>query len=289
MRSVEVSDKTRQGAIQRALEQLGVELHEAQVEILDEGSKGIFGLGARDVRVRVSAEHLADVPDPQAAALLREVITRMGMEATVTSEPADNGGLRLKVASPDSAILIGRKGQNLQAMQYLLNRMVHKGEGSEDSGERITIDIEGYLDRRQTSLEEMARRVAQKVKETGRRIRMKPLSAPERRVIHVTLQDNPDVRTFSVGDGPGRTVIVALKDEQRQEHRPEAPRPRGPRDSRPAPRSIGSAPSGGPLTRHTTRPVRSMRGALPRRPRRGPRPGGRPAGGNRAPGEGETA
>ena len=319
MRSVEASAKTRQEAIKKALEMLGVELHEVEIEILDEGSRGLFGLGARDVKVRVSAEGLPDEPKPrkqerqerpprepreeprherhdrggrqerppkqerpaarqdrpaarqerpprpekvqqhtpvrqrsvaqekpvqerpqtrqekpreqkvsepvqpisdarreEAAALLGEVVAKMGIEASVTSLAAEDGGAHINVDSPDSALLIGRKGKNLEALQYLINRMMTVGEPSE-AGERFIVDIEHYLDRRREGLEDMARQLAQKAKETGRDVRVKPLSPQERRIIYMTLQDDPDVRTFSLGTATMRHVVISPKNAQRED------------------------------------------------------------------------
>jgi spoIIIJ-associated protein len=178
----------------------------------------------------------------EAAALLSEVIAKMGMEATVSHEPTEDGGVRLNVQSNDSAILIGRKGKNLQALQYLVNRMATAAETTE-MPERILVDIENYLDRRRASLEEMARQLAQKAKESGRDIRLKPLSPQERRIIHLTLQDDPDVRTFSMGNSVLRTVVISPKSAGRDEGRPKRQRggagrrdarDRGPRSRRPS-------------------------------------------------------
>ena len=325
MRSVEASAKTRQEAIKKALEMLGVELHEVEIEILDEGSRGLFGLGARDVKVRVSAEGLPDEPKPrkyerqerpprepreerrrekpdrggrqerppkqdrpaarqerpprpekvqqqtpvrqknvaqekpaqerpqtrqekpreqkvsepvqpisdarreEAAALLGEVVAKMGIQASVTSLAIEDGGARINVDSPDSALLIGRKGKNLEALQYLINRMMTAGEPSE-TGERFIVDVEHYLDRRREGLEDMARQLAQKAKETGRDVRVKPLSPQERRIIHMTLQDDPDVRTFSLGTATMRHVVISPKNAQREDggsRRGRGPRGRG--------------------------------------------------------------
>ena len=342
MRSVEASAKTRQEAIKKALEMLGVELHEVEIEILDEGSRGLFGLGARDVKVRVSAEGLPDEPKPrkherqerppqepregrrherydrggrqerppkqdrpaarqerpprpekvqrqtpvrqenvaqekpvqerpqtrqakpreqkvsepvqpisdarreEAAALLGEVVAKMGIHATVTSLVTEDGGARINVDSPDSALLIGRKGKNLEALQYLINRMMTAGEPSE-TGERFIVDIEHYLDRRREGLEDMARQLAQKAKETGRDVRVKPLSPQERRIIHMTLQDDPDVRTFSLGTATMRHVVISPKNAQREDggsRRGRGPRGRGGQQRR-GPHRGGSRRGGG--------------------------------------------
>jgi spoIIIJ-associated protein len=273
MRSTEARAKTRKEAIQKALDELGVELHEVEIEILDEGSKGLFGFGARDVHVRVTTEAgseppktrkpargpergkpaerarapeqpkatertraseqprrpsepkkesgAATPPKPaptpvseaaanEAAALLGEVIKRMGIEAKVTSAGGEEGAVRLAVDSPDSALLIGRKGRNLEALQYLINRMSLPRDAN-DTSERLTVDIEGYQERRRQSLEEMAQHLARRAKETGREMRVKPLSPQERRIIHLALQDDPDVRTFSLGNSVLRSVVISPK------------------------------------------------------------------------------
>jgi spoIIIJ-associated protein len=214
MKSVETSGKTRRDAVQAALAKLKAELHEVKVEVLDEGSRGFFGLGARDVRVRVSLEGVDDEPTDargnDAAALLEEIIRRMGIRATVSTDTLEDGSIRLNVDTPDSAILIGRKGKTLASLQYLINRMVNTGEDP-DKVERIIVDTEGYLDRRRDSLEELARRLAQRAKETGKRVRLKPLDPQERRIIHLALQDNPDVETYSVGNAQIRSVVIQPK------------------------------------------------------------------------------
>lgn len=173
---------------------------------------------AMDAEPRSPAPRLSEAEVASAASLLSEMVAKCGMEATVTSKVSDDGEVTLVVDSPDSALLIGRKGRNLEAMQYLLNRMIQSGETGEFP-ERILIDIEGYLDRRRTGLEEMAHRLADKARETGRRIRVKPLSPQERRIIHLTLENDPDVRTFSVGAAPSRCVVIAPKNERERPRR----------------------------------------------------------------------
>jgi len=306
MRSVETTAKTRQEAIQKALEELGAELHEVQIEILDEGSRGIFGIGARDVKVKLTLEkgvptrrrkerqrperaeraergqrgergerergrggrrggrqdggrrperaqkergpkprrqEKPETPQAQpqkteappaapvsesrrqeATALLGEIIEKMGMPAQVSNSLTEDGRARINIESPDSAILIGRKGRNLQALQYLLNRMMRPVEG--ETGERFVVDVENYLERRRESLEEMAQHLAERAKETGRDVRVKPLSAQERRFVHLALQDDPEVRTFSLGSSSVRTVVISPKSGSRPGGRDGGGRPR---------------------------------------------------------------
>jgi spoIIIJ-associated protein len=311
MRQVEASAKTREEAIQIALGELGVEMYEVDnIEILDEGSRGVFGLGARPVRVRVRVDSLPDEPrkketggsekqrgrqreenrsdknrgssreredrggngrgrqqkrggkkedrpgsesqasregqphpkkesrprrdldrdtnepDPgaaisdeqgnEAAAMLQQIIAHMGIEAKVDFDRAEDSSARLNVASEDSAILIGRKGRNLSAMQYLINRIVSRNDTAENT-ERLVVDVAGYIERRRETLEDMARNFAEKARKTGRNMRLKPLSPQERRIIHLTLQNESDIRTFSLGDSLYRSVIISAKDSNPSE------------------------------------------------------------------------
>ena len=151
---------------------------------------------------------LTDPRSCEAAALLNEIIQNMGIESSVQPLEAAQGGLKLSVQSPDSALLIGRKGRNLTAMQYLINRIFNRQDEWQQT-ERIVVDVEGYLDRRRDTLEDMALRLAERAKASGRRVRVKPLSPQERRIIHLALHDDPDVRTFSVGESNFRSVIIA--------------------------------------------------------------------------------
>lgn len=289
MRSVEATGRTKEEATQTALEELGAELHEVQTEILDVGSRGIFGFGARDWKVRVTldvpeeearksrrpegrgrpgkpkaqqgAPRRAQAPKaktapaerarapqsraPQAevtpmtederneaAALLGEVVAKMGMKATIEVAPTEEGGVRLNIKSEDSAIIIGRRGRNREALQFLINRMFIGGD-MPTTRDRISVDVEDYVVRRCQSLEEMARNMARQVKDEGRKMRLKPLNPQERRIVHLALQDDPDVRTFSVGDSENRSVVIAPRDGRDDERGRQRSRPprrrRGPR------------------------------------------------------------
>ncbi|MBP8128923.1 MAG: Jag N-terminal domain-containing protein [Candidatus Hydrogenedentes bacterium] len=409
MPSVESSAKTRKEAIQLALDQLGVEMHDVdEIEILDEGSRGFLGLGARPVRVRVTAkrgkqrpaaqderrpeqrerqtegagderrrgprddrrgrdrhrgrdervprrEHdgrpaapaprdeqrrdAGDRPAPsgqrdeqrrqrdrgdrqhgrdraprhrddpgrepraqrqrrpdqgpqadrrraqeepgpealnqplaqetesspltedqgrEAAALLQSIISQMGIEATVEFRRDGDGAARLDVATQDSALLIGRKGRSLQAMQYLINRIIARSDKNEVT-ERLVVDIEGYVDRRRDALEGMARGLAERAKESGRDVRLKPMSPQERRVIHLTLQGDPDVRTFSIGDALYRQVVISPRVKQ-----PSGGQGGPASESHHRPRGGIKRRASGRLMR--PRPANMRRGGAPQRP-----------------------
>lgn len=156
---------------------------------------------------------MTDEQGREAAALLQDVISKMGIEAQVEYKRDADGSARLDVASPDSALLIGRKGRNLQAMQYIINRIIARADNNEVP-ERLLVDIEGYVDRRRASLEELAQNLAERAKATGRDVHLKPLSPQERRVVHLILQGDPDVRTFSIGDTLHRIVVISPKNRR---------------------------------------------------------------------------
>ncbi|MCF6283787.1 MAG: KH domain-containing protein, partial [Candidatus Hydrogenedentes bacterium] len=132
-------------------------------------------------------EPITDAQGAEAATLLEEIITKMGIEAKAEFTRSEDGSARLNVSSEDSAILIGRKGRNLSSMQYLINRMISRGDTNENT-ERLVVDVEGYVNRRRESLQEMAKSMAERAKETKRNMRLKPLSPQERRIIHLTLE-----------------------------------------------------------------------------------------------------
>lgn len=165
---------------------------------------------------------ITDEQGQEAAALLQEMISKMGIESKAIFDRPENGGARVSVESEDGAILIGRKGRNLSAMQYLINRMISRADQAENT-ERLVVDVEGYVDRRRETLEDIALSLAKRAKETGRNMRLKPLSPQERRIIHVTLQNDPEVRTYSLGSSLFRSVIISPKEGQPERQRPQRP------------------------------------------------------------------
>ncbi|HNT88771.1 MAG TPA: KH domain-containing protein [Candidatus Hydrogenedentes bacterium] len=190
--------------------------------------------------------------------MLQSIVTKMGFAAEVAFRRDQDEAARLDVKTEDGALLIGRKGRNLQAMQYLINRIVARGDKN-DVTERLVVDIEGYVDRRRESLEALARDLAARAKEQGRDVRVKPLSPQERRVIHLTLQDDPDVRTFSFGDALYRQLVISPRNKQ-------ASQSRAPQEAHAA---HGAHPSRGGVKRRATgrlmrpRPTNMRRSSAP--------------------------
>lgn len=152
-------------------------------------------------------------PDPEAEQLATEILDfflgTMGVVATTfVREDAVDGVIAFEIEGEDAGLLIGRRGETLQALQFLVNLIVNKQLGRQVY---VTIDVEGYRERRQESLKSLAQRTAERVVSSGRSIQLQPMPASERRIIHVTLAEHPDVRTESKGDGDQRRVVVLPK------------------------------------------------------------------------------
>jgi len=216
MESLEVNGKTVEEAIQKALEQLGVSREEVEVTVVKEGRHGILGVGAEEARVRVRplvtvSEKGSDVAEA-AKGILETLLARMGVVSVVsqTKSPVERGEgvpsvITLDVKGEDLGILIGRRGETLASLQHIVRLIVaHQAKARVP----IVIDVEGYKERRYGALKALALRVAEQVKTRRRPFALEPMPAYERRIIHLTLADNPDVTTESVGEGEARKVVI---------------------------------------------------------------------------------
>lgn len=146
----------------------------------------------------------------EAAEFLRNMLKLMGVEAQVLANISEDEGVRLKIDSSGMGVLIGHRGETLDAIQYLTSLHVNRTR-KEKGYTRVTIDAEGYRDRREETLARLARKVASQVRSTGRARTMEPMNPYERRVLHATLQSNPYVTTYSEGEEPNRRVVIAPK------------------------------------------------------------------------------
>src|SRR5438132_10116552 len=279
LRGEEFTGRTVEEAIERGLRSLGRKRTEVDIEILEKGKPAnVLGMGGEDARVMLSFQEDERPAEPDAvideaevprhsesvrglreedsdeaspafaeelalgATVLRELLGAMGVDAEVTLE--DRPGLEgVDVLGADLGALIGRGGENLVALQQIVSAITSKRVGR---SVHVPIDIEGYRRRREEQLREIARRVAGRVKTTGQAVTLEPMLAYERRIVHLSVQDQPGIKTESVGMDPNRRVVISST----------APGARGPVGFRPA-------PSGGF--------------------RNGPRPGGPPPFGTRRP------
>lgn len=206
-REVEETGKTVDEAIDRALNVLGALREDVTVDVLDPGARGMLGLGARDARVRVS---LVASPAAVAHHLAERLLRLMGYPASVYAREQE-GAVSLEIRGQSLAALIGHRGTTLEALELLLGVMA--GRGMNGPRPRVTVDVEGYRDRRRMSLEEMAQRVADRVVRERREIPLAPMDPRDRRTIHTALADHPRVTTFSRGEGADRHVVIALRSD----------------------------------------------------------------------------
>lgn len=203
--SVEKTAKTIEAAVELALHELNASRDEVDIEILEEGNKGILGIiGSRDAKVRVTVK---ETKGDRAVSFLTEIFDKMGVEAEIDIDE-DEDNAYLTINGDDIGIVIGRRGETLDALQYLTSLVVNKRE---DSYKRIVIDIENYRQKREDTLIKLANRLAEKVKKYKKSITLEPMNPYERRIIHSTLQDNRYVKTYSLGDEPNRKVVITLK------------------------------------------------------------------------------
>lgn len=209
MDQVEISAKTVEEATEIALRELDAEREEVAVEVVSQGRSGIFGIGAEQARVRVTRLSSAEGLASRAIEVVNHLLSHMGVSALATIRSSGDGevGALIDIQGEDSGLLIGKRGETLQALQLLVNLIL----GDRQSHSLVIIDVEFYKERRSRSLQALAMRVAERVAATGRPITLEPMPAAERRVIHLALADHPDVTTESTGDGQQRKVTVMLR------------------------------------------------------------------------------
>ncbi len=209
MTSVEKPGKTVDEAVEAALRELGVDRSAVDIEILDEGSKGFLGiLGAKQARVRVTVTDSVDQKVEKATLFLGRLFEKMGVDPQIECEPGKEGLVYLRLSGDRMGMIIGRRGQTLDAIQYLTNLVANQGGGVRA---RIVLDAEGYREKRAETLRGVAERLAEKVKRQGRKAALEPMSALERRVVHMALADDDRVETRSEGDEPYRRVVIVPK------------------------------------------------------------------------------
>ena len=243
---IEIEGDSIDEAIENALRKLGAERDKITVDVLSEGRKGILGFGAQKARIRAalrrsgidstSAEAGSSVSEivmtaqevsavaENATEILSEILILMGIKASVETRVGERGEETvLEIRTENSGLLIGRKGQTLEALQYLVTRIAGERLGGE--GPQVIVDVENYRERRRKSLEDMALRLGEKAKRQRKTVTVDALSAADRRIIHAALQDDPWVTTKSLGQGSYRRLLIIPEGDRKKkpEDKPSMP------------------------------------------------------------------
>lgn len=241
--SLEIIAPTVPEAIQQGLEQLGVPSSQVSIDVLDEGSRGLFGIGARQARVRLTLLTSPPQPSPEVTSeatdeekptqamtgfsphedpsylrkaeeivsrLLQEMRIRAQVTATYAEHPNATGehSIHVDIRGRDLTILIGPQAETLNALQYIVTLIMGKQTGRSIP---IIVDVEGYRSRRENQLRRLARKMAEQALKTGRRQVLEPMPANERRIVHLELRDFQGVTTESIGEEPRRKVTIIPK------------------------------------------------------------------------------
>jgi spoIIIJ-associated protein len=226
---------------------LGAARDRVTIDIISEGRKGIFGFGAQKAKIRATLRQSALAQSPKlppeqpaeaapidggvlvekAKSSLEEILRLMGMTATVETKRVGTGDeVVLEVRADNNALLIGRKGQTLEALEYLVTRIAGERPGAE--GPHIVIDVENYRERRRRSLQDLALRMGEKAKRQRKTVTMDALSAADRRIIHTALEDDPWVTTRSLGQGPYRRLLIIPEGDRKKKDDPSPAAGRAP-------------------------------------------------------------
>lgn len=205
MKEVEMTGRTVEEAVEAALKVLGAKREEVEVRVLEEGSKGFLGLlGTRQAKVKVV---LPDSPEKVIKEFLERILQMMALQAGIEIRRRDEYFL-VSFHGRELGVLIGRRGETLNALQYLTNLAVNRILGQKI---KIVLDAEGYRKRREQALVRLAKRLSEKVKRTGSKVVLEPMTPQERRIIHTALQHDNQIITFSEGEEPNRKVVISLR------------------------------------------------------------------------------
>ncbi|MBW6411772.1 RNA-binding cell elongation regulator Jag/EloR [Clostridium weizhouense] len=206
MKSIELEGKTVEEALKKALIELNTTKNMVEVEVLEEGSKGLFSfIGSKPAKIRVTIKrnYIEEINN-----FLNVVLKTMDIEAEVDIKE-DNNIIKVNLSGKKVGAIIGYRGETLDSLQCLISLMVNKN--NDIPYKRVILDIENYRNKREETLKRVAEKTAAKVKRTGKTFKLEPMNPYERRIIHSSLQYNDFVYTYSEGNEPFRKVVVELK------------------------------------------------------------------------------
>ena len=209
MNYTEFKGKTVEEAVTAASVELGIVSSELEYEVVDKGSAGFLGIGAKPAVIKArKMEQAANIVD-KTNDYLNQLFKAMDIETEVTIDYSEeNNSMNINLEGPEMGILIGKRGQTLDALQYLISLFVNK---ESENYIRVKLDTENYRARRKDTLENLAKNIAFKVKRSRRSVTLEPMNPYERRIIHSALQNDKYVATRSEGEEPYRKVVVYLK------------------------------------------------------------------------------
>ena len=210
MDMIEVSAKTVSDAITEACQKLGVTSDKLDYEVVEEGSSGFLGIGAKSAVIKASVKKSS--VEEVARVFLNDVFQAMNMEVVIAIKyNEEEKNMDIELSGNEMGVLIGKRGQTLDSLQYLTNRVANK---MQDGYVRVKLDTEDYRRRRKETLENLAKNIASKVKRTRRTVALEPMNPYERRIIHSALQNDKFVSTKSEGEEPFRHVVIYLDKEK---------------------------------------------------------------------------
>ncbi|HEX6922982.1 MAG TPA: RNA-binding cell elongation regulator Jag/EloR [Bacillales bacterium] len=201
MKEITKSGRTVEEALEAALSELRKNREQVKFQVMEEAKKGFLGIGSKPAVVQVEVKH---DPVEAASAFLREVIEKMGVSVEMEIK-RDEHDVIFQLSGEKIAILIGKRGNTLNALQYLTNVAANR---QADSRIHVVLDAENYRERRKETLQQLAKRLSERVRQTGREARLDPMPSMERKVIHMALKNEKGVTTHSDGADPHRRVII---------------------------------------------------------------------------------
>jgi spoIIIJ-associated protein len=205
MENLEFEGKSTEEAIQQACAHFQVPPEQLEIEIVSVGSSGIFGLGSRKAKIRAALREEEEVPLlPLTQEILEELLKKMQEPAQVTAHQEEDR-VTLHIETEDAGLLIGKQGQTLDALQYLVTKILAKKTRRKV---RVTIDVEAYRVRHNQALAHLAVKYGEKVKRSGKPITLNPMNPYDRRIVHLALQGDKDLKTMSRGEGLYKKVVI---------------------------------------------------------------------------------
>lgn len=214
MKSIEISAKSVEDAVLMAASKLGVQKEKLEIEVLEQPVKGLFGMiGNKDAKIKATV--ILSEGD-KAEEFLSSLLKHMDVEAKIDIKETEDA-ISINLEGNGLGVLIGHRGETLDALQYLTGIVATRGTLSH---KRVIVDTQEYRVKREETLKKLAERLAKNVHKSRRDIVLEPMNPYERRIIHAALQENPFVRSYSRGDEPFRRVVLTLKDKRAASPRP---------------------------------------------------------------------